>query len=170
MILFFSFYYFMFFFFFFFFSSRRRHTRLQGDWSSDVCSSDLHAITARFDPWGVFIRQWRFSEIHIESGEVEIQIYEANPEEVAPKPWFAFFLPNRVYIKRIQSEHANVTWQFRGERAGLFGTQLLITPYGRDFNYAAAGGKLEMALLPELYLHRANVLITKTLVTVSDID
>src|SRR6266566_4931026 len=25
---------------FFFFSSRRRHTRLQGDWSSDVCSSD----------------------------------------------------------------------------------------------------------------------------------
>src|SRR6267154_3683367 len=26
---------------FFFFSSRRRHTRLTGDWSSDVCSSDL---------------------------------------------------------------------------------------------------------------------------------
>src|SRR5256885_5210921 len=29
---------------FFFFSSRRRHTRLQGDWSSDVCSSDLFVI------------------------------------------------------------------------------------------------------------------------------
>src|SRR3989454_7191405 len=29
---------------FFFFSSRRRHTRLQGDWSSDVCSSDLILI------------------------------------------------------------------------------------------------------------------------------
>src|SRR5215467_15143755 len=29
--------------FFFFFASRRRHTRLQGDWSSDVCSSDLRA-------------------------------------------------------------------------------------------------------------------------------
>src|SRR5256885_10812130 len=28
----------------FFFSSRRRHTRLQGDWSSDVCSSDLRVI------------------------------------------------------------------------------------------------------------------------------
>src|SRR5580704_9527667 len=25
----------------FFFSSRRRHTRWTGDWSSDVCSSDL---------------------------------------------------------------------------------------------------------------------------------
>src|SRR5256885_16659088 len=29
---------------FFFFSSRRRHTRLQGDWSSDVCSSDLPVL------------------------------------------------------------------------------------------------------------------------------
>src|SRR5256885_193705 len=28
----------------FFFSSRRRHTRLQGDWSSDVCSSDLMTV------------------------------------------------------------------------------------------------------------------------------
>src|ERR1039457_3643415 len=28
----------------FFVSSRRRHTRLQGDWSSDVCSSDLHNL------------------------------------------------------------------------------------------------------------------------------
>src|SRR5437762_6768810 len=36
------FFYFLFFsFFFFFFSSRRRHTRYIGDWSSDVCSSDL---------------------------------------------------------------------------------------------------------------------------------
>src|SRR5688500_18356582 len=30
---------------YFFFSSRRRHTRLQGDWSSDVCSTDLGVTT-----------------------------------------------------------------------------------------------------------------------------
>src|SRR2546426_8489563 len=34
--------------FFFFFSSRRRHTRLQGDWSSDVCSSDLFLLYSCF--------------------------------------------------------------------------------------------------------------------------
>src|SRR5271166_2639201 len=28
----------------FFFSSRRRHTRWPRDWSSDVCSSDLHEV------------------------------------------------------------------------------------------------------------------------------
>src|SRR5690348_18080261 len=34
---------------FFFFSSRRRHTRWTGDWSSDVCSSDLlaHLVARR---------------------------------------------------------------------------------------------------------------------------
>src|SRR5256885_9600654 len=35
-------------FIFFFFSSRRRHTRLQGDWSSDVCSSDLAGLFADY--------------------------------------------------------------------------------------------------------------------------
>src|SRR5688500_19760947 len=29
------------------YSSRRRHTRLQGDWSSDVCSSDLDRAVAQ---------------------------------------------------------------------------------------------------------------------------
>src|SRR5256885_10565448 len=36
-----------------FFSSRRRHTRLQGDWSSDVCSSDLGGSGLRFQPFTV---------------------------------------------------------------------------------------------------------------------
>src|SRR5437762_9152952 len=31
----------------FFFSSRRRHTRYIGDWSSDVCSSDLFRVLDR---------------------------------------------------------------------------------------------------------------------------
>src|SRR5690606_40367354 len=31
----------------FFFSGRRRHTRFSRDWSSDVCSSDLHLRSQR---------------------------------------------------------------------------------------------------------------------------
>src|SRR6266487_3745133 len=34
---------------FFFFSSRRRHTRWTGDWSSDVCSSDLDRLAGADD-------------------------------------------------------------------------------------------------------------------------
>src|SRR5699024_1053843 len=31
-----------------FFSSRRRHTRSKRDWSSDVCSSDLHLLALKY--------------------------------------------------------------------------------------------------------------------------
>src|SRR5256885_16654316 len=43
----------------FFFSSRRRHTRLQGDWSSDVCSSDLGDMPLGRDPFANFERMRR---------------------------------------------------------------------------------------------------------------
>src|SRR5437867_2480372 len=36
----------------FFFSSRRRHTRSYGDWSSDVCSSDLDDRAVAVDHYG----------------------------------------------------------------------------------------------------------------------
>src|SRR5256884_9266559 len=47
----------------FFFSSRRRHTRCSRDWSSDVCSSDLHklplaaadSLTPHF-AWAAFLK------------------------------------------------------------------------------------------------------------------
>src|SRR5688500_19817888 len=42
----------------FFFSSRRRHTRLQGDWSSDVCSSDLKQIVSALDAAGFTHLVW----------------------------------------------------------------------------------------------------------------
>src|SRR5256885_11868742 len=40
----------------FFFSSRRRHTRLQGDWSSDVCSSDLRTPSSLLQVTSLVIR------------------------------------------------------------------------------------------------------------------
>jgi hypothetical protein len=133
-------------------------------------SLDAHGITAKFNPWGVFVRQWRLDGVHVQSGDVEIQVYEPHPEPARPKPWFAIFLPNRVYLEKIQSEQANITWLFRGERAGFFDTQLLITPHGRDFEYVATGGKFKMALLPDLDLRRTHLLITKTLLTLYDLD
>jgi len=131
---------------------------------------NARGLRAKFNPWGIFLRRWELDEVHIQSGEVGIQIYEANPEGVSSKPWFSVFLPNRVYLKHIESEPANVTWQFRGERAGFFGTRLLITPHGSDFEYRATGGTLKMALIPDLSLRHMHLLITKTLFTLYDLD
>src|SRR3990167_10653525 len=40
-----------------FFSSRRRHTRFDCDWSSDVCSSDLHGQRLSLFWQGLFVLQ-----------------------------------------------------------------------------------------------------------------
>src|SRR5256885_12233766 len=62
----------------FFFSSRRRHTRLQGDWSSDVCSSDLQSYGAamhcngngacyNFDPDDAMCPSWKATRQRVHS-------------------------------------------------------------------------------------------------------
>src|SRR2546430_3767947 len=52
---------------FFFFSSRRRHTRLDCDWSSDVCSSDLPTFQLGFEHWAIEeedLVYWSFQSSH----------------------------------------------------------------------------------------------------------
>ncbi len=131
---------------------------------------DAHGITARFNPWGVFFRRWQLDEVHIDSGEVEIQTYTPSPEPSPAKPWFHVFLPRRVYLKQVEANPADVTWRFRGEKGGFFSTRLAITPHGRDFNYQASGGTLKMALIPNFQLRDTHLLITRKLLTLYNLD
>src|ERR1039457_1182954 len=52
----------------FFFSSRRRHTRLQGDWSADVCSSDL------------LCQRGARCQVHTQPDEKQELAHQATPE------------------------------------------------------------------------------------------
>jgi hypothetical protein len=131
---------------------------------------DAHGISAKFNPWGVFERLWYLEDVHIKSGEVEIQVYEPKPEPSPPKPWYAKFLPERVYLNHVESEPGDVTWRFRGKRAGIFSTRLLITPHGRDFEYQAREGWLRMAPFPEQRVVHIHTLITKELLTLYNLD
>jgi hypothetical protein len=135
-----------------------------------LTSMDAHGMTARFNPLGIFLRRWQLDEVHIDGGEVGIQTYEPKPEPSPSKPWYHVFLPDRVYLRKVWSEPADVTWQFRGEKGGFFGTRLLITPYGRDFEYQATGGTMKGALIPDLPLRHTHLLITKTLLTLYTLD
>lgn len=135
-----------------------------------LTSLDARGITARFDPLGVFLRRWQLDEVHIDGGEVGIQTYEPKPEPSPSKPWYHIFLPDRVYLRKVWSEPADVTWRFRNEKGGFFGTRLLITPHGRDFEYRATGGTLKGALIPDLPLRHTHLLITKTLLTLYELD
>jgi hypothetical protein len=131
---------------------------------------DAHGIKARFNPLGVFLRRWQLDDVTIDSGEVEVQVYEPKPEPSPAKPWFHIFLPDRVYLRHVAAEPADVTWRFRKKTGGFFATRLVITPHGRDFEYDATGGTLKMALIPDLRLHHTHLLITKTLLTLYTLE
>ncbi len=135
-----------------------------------ITKLNAHDLRATFNPLGVFLRRWQIDDLEIGGGEVGIQTYEPKPEPSPAKPWFHIFLPDRVYLKRISSEPADVTWRLRDKRAGFFGTRLLITPHGRDFEYRASGGTMRMALIPDLQLRQTHMLITKKELSLYTLD
>lgn len=135
-----------------------------------LTAMDAHGIKATFNPLGVFLRRWQLDGVQIQSGEVGIQVYEPKPEPSPSKPWYHIFLPDRVYLRRVWSEPADVTWRFRNEKGGFFGTRLLITPHGRDFVYQANGGTLKLALIPDLPVRETRLLITKKLLTLYTLE
>src|SRR5205807_4847816 len=70
---------------YFFFSSRRRHTRLQGDWSSDVCSSDLADVQTSSDEAKKVLEE--------SSAIASQQMKERFPELPSPEPRQAIAVP-----------------------------------------------------------------------------
>src|SRR6266571_3755986 len=146
---------------------------------SDVFRQTMENETAKglHFPSGRYLRIRRTGPLTAQSegfrvtnGQKAMKSIDARGITATFNPWVAIFLPNRVVLRRIESDAANVTWRLRGERAGFFGTRLLITPNGPDFEYRANGGTLKMAVVPNLYLRQAHLLITKTLFTLYDID
>jgi len=127
---------------------------------------EAHDIKAKFNPWGILLRRWQLDYIHIKRGQVEIQTYEPKPEEKPPKPWYAIFLPSWVYLHEVTCDDADVTWRMEGKPGGIFGTRVLITPYGHDFEYRAKDGTMRMdGLIPELMVKAIHTIITKKLLT-----
>src|SRR5256885_7282146 len=104
------------FYFFFFFSSRRRHTRLQGDWSSDVCSSDLSSLPQTIRPSSmpsaaflqrfhllheeihslingcVLMRRWKYTKKRLEKRKSSIFYPNITRHCFLVVAWFSLFL------------------------------------------------------------------------------
>src|SRR2546426_10847145 len=106
---------------FFFFSSRRRHTRLQGDWSSDVCSSDLCDLP-RDAAASYFAKRHpeRRARVIARAGTIcahRFDLLGSGPRDLGPRlPWHADFKSGRVWPERAYFE------DLRARIEGDFGT------------------------------------------------
>src|SRR2546426_9061482 len=93
--------------FFFFFSSRRRHTRLQGDWSSDVCSSDLAAGETLHAPHLVDLEVAQVLRRYAASGEMEARRGLQALEDLVDLPLVRY--PHDLLLSRIWDLRNNLT-------------------------------------------------------------
>src|SRR5256885_12242927 len=92
---------------FFFFSSRRRHTRLQGDWSSDVCSSDL----SLWRPTGCLRRPWSSPCAELAAGRVKVQVPASRPRPLRQRvPRQGLDIQRRLRVYRKLSQHHHGLW------------------------------------------------------------
>src|SRR5256885_5444362 len=86
----------------FFFSSRRRHTRLQGDWSSDVCSSDLVGLEW-LQPGDNSVGFAPESKIHLSKGPAHLAVLHLEGDGVTLNPPAGGF-PPRSEERRVGKE------------------------------------------------------------------
>src|SRR5207249_9620220 len=91
---------------FFFFSSRRRHTRSKRDWSSDVCSSDLHpGPTPCLPAW--IGRAWRPGRLALQHVKLDRR------RAVAPG---LSRIPDEIEVKRSEERRVGKECRCRWER------------------------------------------------------
>src|SRR5207248_8738083 len=99
----------------FFFSSRRRHTRSYGDWSSDVCSSDLAHKAKAGDLAQRLLADQRQRWQAGESIRVEAYLTQ-QPDLLADRDAVLDLLYNE-FLLRERSEERRVGKEGRGRRA-----------------------------------------------------
>jgi hypothetical protein len=124
-------------------------------------------VAGAFNPLGMFLRRWQIQFLHFHTGTVWLQRTEPKPNEPKPHgmPWYLFFWPDRLHLKDIKVDDANVLFQLQDKESGLHDTFLEITPNGRDFEYDARGGTFTTPDTPRLNIEHIHLLVRKPKLT-----
>src|SRR5437762_6164033 len=100
---------------YFFFSSRRRHTRYIGDWSSDVCSSDLFSFLAGFlseqksyamkqQPFSIYCEKFRLVAPHFSPPSLELVPILTPCPNLGQRSNAAKFAPSKLKVELLRRQ------------------------------------------------------------------
>lgn len=131
---------------------------------------DATGIQAGFDPTAVWNGAWRISGIQITRATINLrQPDDALKRPVPPKkprPWYLFFLPSRVECGPIICPDAELLYSFQGKLARIHDAHVQADLIGKDLQYTATSGVLEMPYLPPLRIRRLEMLVTRPFIRV----
>src|SRR5437764_4991197 len=104
----------------FFFSSRRRHTRYIGDWSSDVCSSDL-TLWKQYAIYHLYVKNYDLFHHNNDDNNDNmsadkhfhiISIGDGYDEYFASNRFYLNLIQNRSEERRVGKECCTMCWSY----------------------------------------------------------
>ena len=127
-------------------------------------------IQAEFDPDAVWKGAWRINYVKIDRALIRLvppndKLKRPVPPK-KPRPWYLFFLPSRVECGPITCPHAELLYYFQGRTARIHDANVEADLIGKDLQYTATSGVLEMPYLPPLRIERLVMLVTRPLIRV----
>jgi hypothetical protein len=131
---------------------------------------DATGIQAEFDPAAIWHGAWRISGVQLDRATITlVPPNDALKRPVPPKkprPWYLFFLPRRVECGPIICPDAELLYYFQGRSARIHDAHVEADLIGKDLEYTATSGVLEMPYLPPLRIERLQMLVTRPVIRV----
>jgi hypothetical protein len=131
---------------------------------------DATGIEAEFDPSAVAKGAWRIDYVKVARATVTlVPPNDALKRPVPPKkprPWYLFFLPTRVECGPITCPDADLLYYFQGRAARIRDANVEADLIGKDLQYTAISGVLDMPYLPPMRIERLVMLVTRPFIRV----
>ena len=135
-------------------------------WPGEVIGQlNAKGIVAVLDPGAVFRGEYRVKSIDIDSAEIRIvppnDALKLKMPPKKPRPWYAYFLPSRFVCGPMISPHAKLIYSFQGDAAEIHDAYVRADLIGKDMQYTATSGVLDMPYLPPLHINMLKMLVTR---------
>ena len=128
--------------------------------------SELRAeqIRAEFNPQGVFHRAWQINDIQVQHFKMGLASMRSAVTELTPAqsasasaPEPSSWIPNRLEIRHVQIQQADLNWMFAGGAGGLQEMRVTLEPDEEALRGSATGGRLFQAGFPTLKVDHLRV-------------
>jgi len=135
-------------------------------WPGEVIGElNAKGVVGVLDPGAVFRGEYRVKSINIDSAEIRLippnDALKLKMPPKKPRPWYAFFLPSRFVCGPIISPNAKLIYSFQGQDALIHDAYVRADLIGKDLQYTATSGVLEMPYLPPLHIDELKLLVTR---------
>ena len=131
-------------------------------------------LRAQFEPAAIWDGAYKIKGIQMDTAEIVLvppdDALKRKMPPKKPRPWYAAFLPSRFESGPMVSANTKLTFTFQKETAHLDNAHVQADLIVKDFKYTANSGVLHFSYLPDMEVKNLEMLVTRPLITIYDIE